>query len=251
MDIKLLSYNLQSWDITKRRMEGIIKLIKEHNPDVICLQEVTIFWYSFLRKQLRYTYVFTGRDRFYGDKNQDKRDFERNCVLFKRKRFKPIRRRTYWLGPDIYHPSRFEGAFFNRIFTTATLKDIKTNNVIQFVSTHFDDRFEETRAKQGLVLTNYIKNQEIPLVLAGDFNSEPNEAAYKSIANTLTDVGKIYKKEDNTYHAYNKYPQKRIDFIFINEKVKAKCFNLIKDEYQGLPPSDHYPVESIIAIKCS
>ena len=38
---------------------------------------------------------------------------------------------------------------------------------------------QEIRAKQGVVLANYIENQKGPVVLAGDFNSEPKEDAYK------------------------------------------------------------------------
>ena len=249
MDIKLLSYNLQSWDVTDRRIKGIIDLIKRHNPDVICLQEVTIFWYSRLRKEFKGIYYFTGRDRFYGDKTQPKRDFERNCVLFKKDRFKPIKCRTYWLGPDINNPSKFEGAFFNRIFTTVILKDNKTKKKIQFISTHFDDRFPEIRAKQGEVLTNYVSKQKTPLVLAGDFNSEPKEDAYKSVSSVLKDVAKMFNEEGITYHAYYKYSHERIDYVFINEQINIKSFKLVKDIYEGLPPSDHYPLETILSIK--
>ena len=34
MEIKLLTYNVQSWDVTERRIKGIIDLIKRYNPDV-------------------------------------------------------------------------------------------------------------------------------------------------------------------------------------------------------------------------
>ena len=249
MDIKLLSYNLQSWDVTDRRINGIIDLIKRHDPDIICFQEVTIFWYSRLRKEFKDKYIFTGRDRFYGDKKQIKRDFERNCVAFKKDRFVALKCRTYWLGPDIYNPSRFEGAYFNRIFTTAILKDLKTNKKVQFISTHFDDRFKEIRANQGAILANYVKSQSLPLVLAGDFNSEPKENAYKTVSKVLKDIGKLFKEESITYHAYEKYPHERIDYVFINDLVNIKSFKLVKETYEDLPPSDHYPLETILNIK--
>lgn len=249
MEVKLLSYNIQSWDVTDRRIKGIVDLIKRHNPDVICFQEVTIFWYSLLRKELGDVYAYTGRDRFYGDKQQIKGDFERNCIFYKKDKFKAVKCRTYWLGPNIYNPSRFEGAYFNRIFTTAELKDIKSNKKVIFISTHFDDRFPDIRAKQGIVLSTFIKSQKEPTILAGDFNSEPTENAYQSVAAILMDVGKEFNKTEITYHAYKKYPPERIDYVFINDGVKAKSFNLIKDEYEGLPPSDHYPVEATLIVK--
>ena len=52
MNIKFLSYNIQSWDVTDRRIKGIFDLIKRHNPDIICFQEVTVGWYSLLKKEL-------------------------------------------------------------------------------------------------------------------------------------------------------------------------------------------------------
>ena len=246
MDIKLLSYNIQSWDVNERRIKGIIDLIKRHNPDIICFQEVTIRWYSLLKKEFKNIYTFTGRDRFYGDKVQIKRDFERNCILFKKDRFRAIKCRTYWLGPDIYNPSRFEGAFFNRIFTIAILKDLKSNKKIQVISTHFDDRFESIRSKQGVVLSNYFKNQTGSVILAGDFNSEPKENAYKSMKMVAIDVGEEFNQLEPTWHTYDKYPRERIDYMFKNKDVVVKSFTIVKDTYEGLPPSDHYPLECVI-----
>ena len=82
MQIKLLTYNVQSWDVTERRIKGIIDLIKRYNPDVIFLQEVTQTWFKILRKEFSSVYIFTGRDRLYADKDALKRDREKNCVLF-------------------------------------------------------------------------------------------------------------------------------------------------------------------------
>ena len=248
MKLKLLSYNIQSWDVNERRIKGILDLIRRRNPDVICFQEVTIFWYSLLKIELSDVYTFTGRDRFYGDKVQIKKDFERNCVLFKKNKFKAIKCRTYWVGPDMYNPSRFEGAFFNRIFTTAVIKDIKSNKKVQVISTHFDDRLVDVRAKQGVVLASYLKGQKGAVILAGDFNSEPKEDAYKAIRKVFIDVGEEFNKTEPTWHTYDKWPRERIDFVFRNNDVKPLKFEIVKDEFEGLPPSDHYPLECVIEL---
>ena len=246
MNIKFLSYNIQSWDVTDRRIKGIFDLIKRHNPDIICFQEVTVGWYSLLKKDLGDKYTLTGRDRFFGDKTRAKRYFERNCVAFKKNRFRPIKCRTYWLGPDMYNPSHFEGAGLNRIFTTAYLLDKKTNKKILAISTHFDDRLPDVRAKQAVVLSNFINEQKVPLLLMGDFNSEPTEEAYKTIRNSAIDIGEELGVTDDTYHGYNQHPSKRIDFAFRNNKIKPKSIALVKDCFEELPPSDHYPIECII-----
>ena len=249
MEIKLMSYNIQSWDVNERRIKGIIDLIKRHNPDIICFQEVTIFWYSLLRKEFGDVYYITGRDRFYGVKGEPKHHFERNCVFFRKDKFNAIKCRTYWLGPDVNNPSRFEGAFFNRIFTTAVLLDKKTKKKFQVISTHFDDRFPEIRAKQGIIISDYIKAQKGPVLLAGDFNSQSEEGAYQTVSSTFVDVGKEFNELGYTYHAYGIYPTERIDYVFRNNDIKPKEFRLVKDCYEDLPPSDHYPVECLFDIK--
>ena len=102
-DIKLLTYNVQSWDVNERRIKGIIDLIKKYNPDIVFLQEVTLKWFKLLKKEFNDIYTFTGRDRLYNDKDCLKRDKERNCVLFKKDRFDLLWSHTYWLGPDMKH----------------------------------------------------------------------------------------------------------------------------------------------------
>lgn len=246
MKIKLLSYNIQSWDKNPRRVEGIIDLINRHNPDVICFQEITISWFKELRNRLGEIYTFTGRDRYHGDQKQLKRDRERNCVAFKKDKFLMKWSHTYWMGPDMNHPSKFEESVFNRVFTAVSLVDIKTNQRFQCISTHLDYDLPVGRKKQAEVLLGYIKKQKGNLLLAGDFNSEPKEDAYHMIADYLIDVGKEFNEENITYHAYDKFPHERIDFIFRSKDIKAEKFLLVKDKYQGLPPSDHYPVEAIL-----
>ena len=247
MDIKLLSYNIQSWDITERRIKGIFDLIKRHNPDVICLQEVTVSWFSLLKKELSNVYGFTGRDRFHGDHIALRRDRERNCVLYKKERFELVENHTYWLGPDIYHPSKFEESVFNRIFTATTLFDKVNKQKVQCISTHFDYLLPEVREEQAMVLANYLNKQKGYILLAGDFNGEPKEKGYSIISKVLCDVGHEFNEDSITYHAYDKFPHEKIDYIFRSQNIKVKQFTLVKDEYEGLPPSDHYPVECIVS----
>ena len=248
MDIKLLTYNVQSWDLNERRIAGIIDLIKRHNPDIICLQEVTMSWFSIVNKQLGDIYGITGRDRFYGNNTWPtlKRDRERNCVLFRKDRFNLLWSHTYWMGPDMKHESKFEESVFPRIFTATLLIDKKTNKKIEAISTHLDYSDPIGREKQAVVLSEYLKKQKYPILLAGDFNSEPHENAYHMIGQILIDVGKEFNETNITYHAYNKCPHERIDYIFRSKDIKAKHLLLVKDEYEGLPPSDHYPVETIV-----
>ncbi len=248
-DIKLLTYNIQSWDVNERRVKGIIDLIKRYDPDVIFLQEVTVVWFKILRKEFSSAYTFTGRDRLYADKDCLRRDREKNCVLFKKERFGFVWSHTYWLGPDIKHPSKFEGSVFKRVFTVTKLVDLKNNKKFQAISTHFDYLLPEVREQQADVLAGYLKKQKGALVLSGDFNGQPKEKGYEIITSVMNDVGKEFNETNITYHAYNKFEHERIDYIFKSKEINAKDFKLIKDEYDGLPPSDHYPLFAVVELK--
>ena len=73
--------------------------------------------------------------------------------------------------------------------------------------------------------------------------------AYQIIAQSLKDVGEEFKETNITYHAYDKFPHERIDYIFRNNNIYVKEFRLVKDVYEGLPPSDHYPMECLFQMK--
>ena len=248
-DIKLLTYNIQSWEVTERRIKGIIDLIKRYDPDVIFLQEVTVVWFKLLRKEFSNKYTFTGRDRLWADKDCLRRDREKNCVLFKKDRFSMIWSHTYWLGPDMIHPSKFEGSVFKRVFTVTKLQDLRNNRKFQAISTHFDYLKPEVREQQAEVLAEYLSKQKGAIVMGGDFNGEPKEKGYSVITNHVIDLGEEFNETSTTYHAYNKFPHEKIDYIFRSKDVNAKEYKLVKDEYEGLPPSDHYPIFAVVKIK--
>lgn len=246
--MKLLSYNIQSWDRNDRRIKGVVDLIKRHNPDLICLQEVTVKWLSVLTKEFSDIYAFCGRDRFHGNKEVPERDKERNCVLFKKDSFIKLYSHTYWYGDDIKHPCITEEAVFNRIFTCVGLQT-KDGKQFELISTHLEYTTPRCRELQAQILVNYLKSNNKTTLLAGDFNSPPQEQAYHLVSTQLTDVGKEFGQEDITYHAYEKFPQERIDYIFRSKDVKANDFAIVKDCFEGLPPSDHYPVECLFNFK--
>lgn len=248
-DIKLLTYNIQSWDVNERRIKGIIDLIKRYNPDVIFLQEVTVVWFKMLRREFSDSYVFTGRDRLWADKDCLRRDREKNCVLFKKDRFNMVWSHTYWLGPDIKHPSKFEGSVFKRVFTVTKLIDLKNNRKFLAISTHFDYLKPEVREQQADVLANYLAKQKCPILLAGDFNGEPKEKGYALITKYVVDMGEEFNETNITYHAYDKFEHEKIDYIFRSNNVVSKEYKLVKDNYEGLPPSDHYPLFAVVEIK--
>ena len=90
-----------------------------------------------------------------------------------------------------------------------------------------------------------------PVIVTGDFNSTPTSPAYK----TLTEGKKLLNALDvsetphygpiNTSSGFEvkKEPiRSRIDYIFVNEKVKVLEHATLSDQQEGRYYSDHLPV---------
>ncbi len=100
---------------------------------------------------------------------------------------------------------------------------------------------------------NEVANNK-PIVLVGDFNSEPCSKAYKTIAkNKIIPFNDSYKKQkDNctfTGFKVNGGIYKRIDFIFLNNYFEKINYQIITDNNGTYYPSDHLPVLTLLKFK--
>lgn len=103
------------------------------------------------------------------------------------------------------------------------------------MNTHLDDQGSRSRLEaakiilqQITLLTEQAPDQKSPAVfLAGDFNSEPDQEAYKEMTGTRSPMGDLQSMtaKDQRYGDVNTFsgfdPQstrrKRIDFLFLNK----------------------------------
>jgi len=88
-----------------------------------------------------------------------------------------------------------------------------------------------------------------PVFALGDFNFQPDSEPYAEITSkTLADSRTISEKEpagpEGTFNGFRfgANHKRRIDFIFVNEKVMAKKYRVINYANNGIYPSDHFPV---------
>ena len=104
------------------------------------------------------------------------------------------------------------------------------------MNTHLDDQGSRSRQEGAKIILKHIEamskqdsgRQKPHVILAGDFNSEPNQEAYIEMTKTVSpmsdlqmivSIGQRYGDE-NTYSGFQPetVKRKRIDFIFINNK---------------------------------
>ncbi|MBN8652104.1 MAG: endonuclease/exonuclease/phosphatase family protein [Cytophagales bacterium] len=264
--VKVMSYNIRldteadgvnQW---KNRPEKVINLIKKYNPDLFGVQEALHNQMMDLQSGLsEYSYVGVGRD-------DGKEKGEYSAIFYKKEKFELLTQNTFWLSetPDVPGSKSWDAAI-TRVVTHAVFKDKTTGKQFLYANTHFDHIGKEARKNSAFMIKTYLKdfvsgsrfnneNLKVPVIVSGDFNSEPTDAPYVTITN-----GKHFQLFDSrpannltgTFCGFelNKMECKTIDYIFHSEDWKASDYQVIQDNDGKYYPSDHLPVLVTLTLK--
>ncbi|AWY97080.1 hypothetical protein DQQ01_01710 [Blautia argi] len=211
----------------------------------ICFQEVLPHVAIWLKETLRDYYVVgCGRSR--------ELDGEQVAIAFKYKSFNMISMETFWLSPDCFLPgSRYaEQSECPRVCTELVLEDLSERKVFRVLNTHLDHLGAKARQ---LGLSQILRKLEeeryfagIPVILAGDFNAEP-ESDEMEILREHKDYVNLTEGIGSTYHGFSSEEQEEsIDYIYVRngEKTGFSCTSVEKwkDRKGSVWLSDHYPV---------
>ena len=227
------------------RKKAVKTMIETYHPDLIGVQEVNHRMLSELSDPFQgYVSFGDSRHALYAD--------EYNLIFYRSDRFELLDGKTFWLSP---HPerkgSRFPGSQFPRIVTIAIMHDLLNDTLFTFANTHLDANFSFIRYKQAEVLLRILKQYQKGsfTVLTGDFNAtvtskeislirmEMKDLTNRSIGSTLR--GKLGSLKNH---------QLPIDHIFLSPPVRNVSIQKITDAYDGIYPSDHYPLLAKIAM---
>lgn len=258
-NIKVMTYNIRcgycedSSDVNNwsKRKYLAAYVIKNHNPDLISLQEAEMFQVKDLIEML-------DEYDWYGVSREDgKEGGESTAILYRKKRFIPKEKQTLWLSETPLIVSKGWDAMFKRIVTIIKLKDLVSSKEFYYLNTHFDHIGETARTESSRLLINEIGkySMDFPIILSGDFNYTSSSEGYKIITSKLFDSKSVSKTENTggniTFNGYRKdiQPDNKIDFIFVNDKTIVLNHTIDTTTFNGLYPSDHYPVIANIIFK--
>lgn len=251
--LKVMSYNLRfdnpddgvnQWP---KRVDKIVGLITKYNPDIIGVQEALHHQIQDLLKKLPdYSYCGVGRD-------DGKEKGEYSAILFRNSRFGLLDNHTHWLSETMDVPgSKSWDAAITRIFTVARFFDRDTKKEFLMVNTHFDHIGKEAREQSALIMKAFIYGYtagKMPVVISGDFNSEPNEEPYLNMVDEKMKNLVLYDSRPaagtaGTYCGFKVggMPCKTIDFIFHTKEWVTRNYQVITDNDGTYYPSDHLPV---------
>lgn len=247
--IKLVTFNIRyGWlndgkNAFIHRLGLIYDKISKESPEIIAFQEIVPQQLEVLKKIFpEYDFYGQGRDRDYLG--------EGLYTAIKKSRLQVIEYETCWMSPTPKVPaSVFEiQSEFPRICVFTTLLDKINGKRFRVINIHLDHIHDEARINEINFVLNKIEqlniNDNIPFIIAGDFNAEPDSKVIELCNNYSYDkIFDITSSIEITYHDYGNDNMK-IDYIYVTESIKNALESTYSwnDSHEGIYLSDHYPV---------
>ena len=227
------------------RKEMVAQLLKFHEPDIFGLQEALLGQIKYISNALPdYQWIGVGRE-------DGKQEGEYSPLFFNAKKFSLKDNGWFWLAEDCSKPVLGWDAACKRICTWAILADKKSGKKVVALNTHFDHIGDVAREKSAALILQKIKEintENLPVVLTGDFNLYPDSEPIRVIKEELSDSKELSEQApygpEGTFNSFNfNHPlDGRIDYIFVNKKVKVIKYAVLSDSKNQHYPSDHLPV---------
>lgn len=254
-EITVMSFNVRGYtseDKFKKSWFYRAKLqryvITENAPDIIGFQEATdnSIWY-FTHRLVGYSFLIAQTDFENKEKNL--------YIAYRADRFELKEEGYFWLSetPDV--PSKSWDAACVRSAAYVTLKDKQTGKVFTVLDTHLDHVSEAARVNGMQVILD--KKQTLgfdTFILMGDMNSPSWSAAHnKATSGGLFDASDVaentYFGRGSTYHSWGEWLDGvPIDFFFVTHDVNVSEYKVFDKTYDGVYPSDHFPIVMKITI---
>ena len=248
-ELKVMSYNIRlgsgkdGTNAWMYRYPATAMMIDDQRPDVFGVQEALDYQVNYIDEYCRdYDCVGVGRD-------DGRKKGEHMSIFWNKKTVKLLKWGTFWLSETPENPSIGWDAACFRTATWALMKDKRTGRQFYFVNTHLDHVGVEAR-RNGLKLIvdkiAEINPEGHPMVLAGDFNIKPDNAALNELDTKMQSARKIAEKTDNhnTYNAWGKAKKDEvIDYIYVSGFSACPEYQTVTRKYDERSfISDHFPI---------
>ncbi|MBV6669270.1 endonuclease/exonuclease/phosphatase family protein [Xanthomonas euvesicatoria pv. alangii] len=246
--LRVMSFNVRvpaDTDGDKRwqvRRAAMVALIKQTHPDVFGTQELVSEQAAFLAEQLP-DYRWFGQGRRGDDSD------EHMGVFYDARVLQVVESGNFWLSDTPERAGSINwGNVLPRMATWALFERRSDKRRFYLFNTHFPYRDEDEPARERsarLILSRIAQlPATVPVVLTGDFNSDPDKITYPTLTAVLRDARAQASKRsgpENTFQDFTTHPTRRIDWI-LYRGLRPTRFATLDDRPGGILPSDHYPV---------
>jgi endonuclease/exonuclease/phosphatase family metal-dependent hydrolase len=228
------------------RVDQVTGLLRFHEVDLFGLQEVLYEQLEDIHKAFPgYGWIGSGRDD-----GHKKGEF---CPIFYDKsKLTLLENGQFWLSETPEKPGPGWDAACNRVCTWGKFLLKNTGKQCYVFNTHFDHVGNRAREKSAVLIRDSVKakreNNNLPVVLTGDFNLTPEKEPIFLLKQTFNDSRDV--SVDPPYGPYGTYNgfdhnsplDRRIDYIFVTRNVNVLKYGVLSDSKENRYPSDHLPV---------
>lgn len=233
-------------NVWEKRRELFVETIAAAAPDVIGTQELWKIQGDYLVERLP-RYRWFGRDRRGGHAD------EHMGIFYRPDRLKLLKQGDFWLSdtPEAVASISW-GNLYPRMVSWG-LFEMRDGKRFYLLNTHFPYREQDAAAREKCaeLLRKRIAAlpKDVPVVLTGDFNTDPESPAHAILARDLADARDAAGKRQGpeaTFHGFTGVPDKRIDWI-LTRGFRSRVVRTIDTHDGALYPSDHFPVVAALS----
>ncbi len=237
------------------RIEMASALLRFHDADIFGLQEALIGQINDIEKQLpEYKWIGVGRD-------DGKDGGEFSPIFYNPSKFILLKNGTFWLSETPEKPSKGWDAALPRIVTWGRFQSKVTGKQFIVYNTHFDHRGVEARKNAATLIHKKIKemtaDKNLPVILTGDFNLDPNSEPIIMLKKYLKDSRDISVEPPygpiGTFQGFDMSAEldisRKIDYIFVYGAIDVMKYGVLTDFKDHRFPSDHLPVFAKVVLK--
>ncbi len=243
-----------------KRSALVAELLHRTRPSLLGLQEVLPSMQMEIQAMLP-DYACFGQPRRANDEG---------CPLFYRlSDFEVVRQETFWLSET---PQSVGSVSWNaslpRICTWGLLESRRAPHLrLAVFNTHLDHVSELARERGVALILDVMQEHRghvQAMMLMGDFNATPasrvvqvvestNQSGHCDLRPALQSAYPLRKDDlfEGTFHGFHpesgtKEPM--IDYLFVSSQITVESAVVVRDQFQGRYPSDHYPLLADLAL---
>ena len=255
------SYHRDGENAWGRRAALNVRTILRQGPDLIGFQEFQDGNARFYAREL------TGYEHVPGHPYENRLPHAYNAIYWNPARLKMLDAGGFWLSET---PGRFSGSWETRQIRSANwvrFRPVSGGPEFLHLNTHLDHISDRARVEGSKLILEWLDGPEaggVPVLLTGDFNSEPSSNARRVFAEAgFVDAHAVSGHGPfNTFHAFRgesfrgRDPKRenRIDWVLLRdgsrgERWAVEGYSIVCEAEPPLYPSDHYPVISDLTLE--
>ncbi len=230
------------------RLPNLLEMLRREAPDVIGFQEANDDMYDLLEAGLSdYVFIGHGRSADYSG--------EGTPIAYRRDRFRLHAFFEEWMTSSPHTPGTKLACAVQgcpRVICTAELILRENGRRFAFCNVHTDNKSEETRTIECVMLMHRLSSVDCPLVITGDFNAHPDTPPIRAVLTS----GRKRPLRDLTanipwsFHGFCETPKGgKIDYIFTDLPEGEQPSYAVADPItDGRFYSDHLSLCAYVAL---